>query len=115
MTLTAVPLFLVAPGRTEGELGSAMSAAVFRAGRAFYGTGNHDPALVSEAFHAACDYVDHLGPALGHKEQSERDTFEVLRACGDMPDGEPAAGFFTAVSQANRVRIYRGDHHLFTG
>lgn len=115
MTLTAVPLFLVAPGRTEGELGSAMSAAVFRAGRAFHGTGSHDPALVSEAFYAACDYVDNLGPALGDREQSERETFEVLRAGGDLPDGEPTAGFFTAAGQANRVRIYRGDGHLFTG
>jgi hypothetical protein len=108
MTLIAIP-FLVQEGRTESELGAAMSAAVFSAGRTYHRSGAHDPALAGEAFAAACDYVDHLGPALDERELAERDTFQDLRS-GAM--SACPADFFAAASHGNRVRMYRGDRHF---
>lgn len=110
MTLIAIAPFLIQEGRTEAELGTAMSAAVFIAGRAYHRTGAHDEVLVAEAFAAACDYVDHLGPAHDERELAERDAFQDLRSEAGMTV-LPAAGF-AASSYCNRVRMYRGDRHL---
>mgnify|MGYP003397011741 FL=1 len=110
MTLTAIAPFLIQEGRTEAELGTAMSAAVFAAGRTYHRTGTHDPDLLAEAFAAACDYVDHLGPAHDDRELIERDAFQDLRSAAGMTalDGPS----FAAASHCNRVRMYRGDRHL---
>lgn len=113
MTTAAMPLFLLAPGRTEAELGAAMSAAVFCAGRAFHRTGAHDTALLTEAFAAACDYVDHLGPAFDDRELAERDTFQDLRSEAEMT--ALPMDYFAAARHCNKVRMYRGDTHLQTG
>ncbi|HEX9225202.1 MAG TPA: hypothetical protein VF885_00930 [Arthrobacter sp.] len=110
MTLIAIAPFLIQEGRTEAELGTAMSAAVFAAGRTYHRTGAHDAAQVTEAFAAACDYVDHLGPALDDRELIERDAFQDLRSAAGMT-ALPAAAF-AAASHCNRVRMYRGDRHL---
>lgn len=112
MTLTVIAPFLIQEGRAEAELGTAMSAAVFVAGRTYHRTGAHDPALVTEAFAAACDYVDHLGPAHDDLELIERDLFQDLRSEAGMSAGTDAQ--FAAARHCNRVRMYRGDAHLLT-
>jgi hypothetical protein len=106
MTLIAIAPFPAQEGRTEADLGSAMSAAVFAAGRAYHRTGTHNPDLAREAFAVACDYVDQLGPARDSRELAERDTFQDLRSAAGMTSAP--ADCFAAASHCNRVRIYRG-------